>query len=242
MWSTRRHSQGVSLIELIVSTGIAGFVALVAIETSRQRNASSLAQERTMQTASQARQFFDLRGKAFRAATSATLGPVLAKLTPSQTATYFESLALATSTAGAGSFTETLQNDCSVPSQPLPFDLIASERSLLDSCLPTRCRCSNNPGAACTSVPRVTITRSGQPTPLQFPAGNGTGLDGQPIGAALCIQINGTTDTYRDITLQILSFIRTADNRVKMIPYQAAFPRPKQINANSIRVIGNIRE
>lgn len=222
--------RGLTLIELLVSTGIAAFVAIVGIEVMQQRQKSTVIQEREVQTASQARQFFDLRAKVFRGASEATLGGLIAPRN-----IYLQSVAVTSNLSGLGSFTETLSNICTATARPLAFD--AADQALLAECLPN-----------CNNVPRISIARTGCvapivcPAPQEFPSGNGSGLDGNPIGAVLCMRANGDNNSYRDLNFKLLTFIRVGNNRVKMIPYEASFPRPKAVNANSIQILGTVRE
>ncbi|NBV51653.1 hypothetical protein EBR78_10615, partial [bacterium] len=128
-----------------------------------------------------------------------------------------------------------LSNICTATARPVAFD--PADQALLAQCLPN-----------CNNVPRITIARTGCvapivcPAPEQFPTGDGSGIDGNPIGAVLCMRANGNTNSYRDLNFKLLTFIRVGNNRVKMIPYEASFPRPKVINENSIRVLGTARD
>ena len=218
--------KGFSLIELTVTLSVATILGLMAIEVSRQQNLSELIQNRTLQAASEARQFFDVRGKVFRNGTSATLGNELLY----GTTRFYDTLSIDSSNA-RGIFNENISNLCSI-ARPFDFalSLTQAEQDLLNQCSP----------ACAGKIPKIRIARGN--VAETFPAGNGTGRDGEPMGAALCIRANTNDANFSHITLQVLMLILIGEDKVKLTPYEATFPRPHPLNPNSIRLLGTSRE
>jgi len=149
-----------------------------------------------------------------------------------------------------GSFIEVLTTECVLPPQSLATvdwsTLSASDLDDLRACAPQPDPNSSERDVPCPTgkIPRIKVVRSGTlksnntafKTTMLFPFGDNTGADGNPLGAALCISNNGTKTNYRDINLKLLTLVRTANNKVKLIRQEANYPRPKKIaSSKSLR-------
>lgn len=147
-----------------------------------------------------------------------------------------------------GSFKETLTTECIIPPVALaPVDwsaLSQSEILELRACAPQPDPESESEAPPCPfgTVPRIKIVRSGVlktgNTPFRttryFPSGEMTGIDSNPVGAALCISINGARRAeplfpYRDINLKVLTLVRTGANKIKLVRLEGNYARPKKI-------------
>lgn len=154
-----------------------------------------------------------------------------------------------------GKFYETLTTECVAPPRSLAsVDWSALANSdLLDlrACAPQPDPNGPQKNMVCPSgmIPRIKIVRSGtlsdgtSPstflTTFRFPSGDMSGADGNPVGAVLCISINGerrksTNSQYRDINLKVLTLIRTGANKIKLLRQEANYPRPKKLQTNSV--------
>jgi len=142
-----------------------------------------------------------------------------------------------------GSFIEVLTTECVLPPQSLATvdwsTLSASDLGELRACAPQPDPNSSEKDAPCPTgkIPRIKVVRAGTlksnntkfKTTMLFPVGDNTGVDGNPLGAALCMSNNGTKTNYRDINLKVLTLVRTAKNKIKLIRQEANYPRPKKI-------------
>jgi len=147
-----------------------------------------------------------------------------------------------------GSFKETLTTECVLPPQALSTvdwsTLSVSDLADLRACAPQPDPNTSSADVPCPTgkIPRIKIVRSGimnsSSTPFKttfyLPSGNLSGTDGNSVGAALCISINGarrkdTGNPYRDINVKVLTLVRTGNNKIKLLRHEANYPRPKKL-------------
>ncbi len=203
-----RKTEGVSLIELMVALTVVAILALVTAEYQRQKLVQDMNQSRAAQASTLMREFLDIRKKVISCATG-DLTP-----NPANSTNPLTSL-LIPSRNKSGTFNETLSNRCddSPPS-------LAGLNWVNPSCASPIC--GNG------KVPKVVIQRSGVAGPEIFPPGSGDGLDGYPIGAALCMRTNDGSANYRDIHFDLHVLFRASNNSIKVVRQQANIPRPKR--------------
>ena len=149
-----------------------------------------------------------------------------------------------------GSFIETITTECVLPSPSLVSvdwsTLAAADLADLRACAPQPDPAGPEKDLLCPlkKTPRIKVIRTGTiksndtkfKSVIYFPSGDNSGSDGSPVGAVLCISNNGTKTNYRDINLKVLTLVRTANNKIKLIRQEANFPRPKKLaSSRSVR-------
>jgi len=239
------NSKGINLIELLIGISITAFLAVVAIEFDRNKRIGGINQERELAANGLMRQFIDLRKKRIACVQpGGDLTPVAPAVVPpaagapAPVGINLMSLAIPSRNKNGTNFTETLSNVC----VPAPAGTPA---------LPALPDCDNNPGAntpICPAgqIPFVQVALTGAINALDFfppapvGAGNlpipGDGVGGVPLGAALCMSLNGPVANYRDVNFDLFTYVRMGNGSVRPIRQQANIPRPKITNAASISI------
>jgi prepilin-type N-terminal cleavage/methylation domain-containing protein len=168
--------------------------------------------------------------------------PTPSKQIPGTTSTIYRSIVIPAEGC-FGSFAEVLTTECVLPSPSITgvdwSTLNASDLDDLRACAPQPNSTSNQTDNLCPSdkIPRIKVVRAGTSTTnntkfkttMYLPLGDGSGADGNPLGAVLCISNNGTKTSYRDINLKVLTLVRTANNKIKLLRQEANYPRPKKL-------------
>jgi len=230
-----RKTEGVSLIELMVALTVVAILALVTVEYQRQKQLQGTNQTREAQASSLMREFFDLRKKRIACVPSGgDLTVVPAAGAPSAGGTNLARLEFPTQNKSGVQFREIISNSCVTSptgTPPLPAIPDCDNQG------------SENPICPAGQIPFVRIQATGNINSIEFfpPAalenGNpvvGTGLNGLPLGAAVCMRINGTPDNYRDVHFDLFAYVVMGNRTVKVVRQQVNIPRPKITNASSV--------